>query len=363
MLAIVRRRLFLVVLTAVAIGTLAYVLAGLRPVAYTADSVLIVPSGSGGTGPGAANEALSLANTYAELIPRDADVLLAVATGLQVPVVEVRQRLTVRPIGSTALLQVSYESADRAQSVAGSRTTAESVLGGVTTADTVPRGSVRQVSLADDEGVTVVGGVSRSTIPIGVVLGLAVGAMLAVAAERANRRVDAPHQVAAVLNVPVLDLDTASPARRVALLKRWREFGPTDRATLVAVTGVNLDHAHVSRVCDELALGQEGTVAAPEGPASSSAALAKGGTVVLVPAGVPVSGQPNEDVTSNADLVVLLVPMSVQLAAVHATVEELADFGGRRPAYALTTGQVRPGSTPSPRKRARTAPAVAELAS
>ena len=45
--------MMLVLLTTVVVAVLAYVLASLRPVVYSADSVLIVPSGAGGSGPGA----------------------------------------------------------------------------------------------------------------------------------------------------------------------------------------------------------------------------------------------------------------------------------------------------------------------
>lgn len=351
MLALVRRRALMVLLTAVAVAVLAYLLASLRPVTYTASSVLIVPSGAGGSGPGQANEALRLASTYAELVPRDGDVLLAVASALQVPVSTVREDLTVSPLGGTALLRVSYTALDRDAAVLGSRTAAQAVVNGVATSDTVPRGSVRLVGLAEGDDVIVSGGVTPVTVPIGIVLGLALGGVLAVAAERANRRIDAEDQVASVLDVPVLDLDTATLARREALVRRWRDASPAGVPTLVGVAGADAAYVDVVDACHRIADGlpRDRVVVAERGDQRLSAAA---GAVVLVPAGAPGSGEPNEEIASRAHVMALLVPMSVQRTAVRRTVSDLLTYGSRQPGFVLLTRAARPmgqrGRRPEP---------------
>lgn len=354
MLALVRRRLLLVVLTAVAVAVLAYLLAGLRPVTHQADSTLLVESGGGAGGPGQANEALRLAFTYAEVIPRDADLLTAVAGTLQVPVSEVRENLSVGPIGDTALLRVSYTSADRAQAVAGSRFAAESVLEGTTTSDTVARGSVSLVGLAEDESVITTGGVSSSTVPIGLVLGLALGGILAAAAERANRRVDNTDQAGATLDAPVLDLDAATTARREALVRRWSDAGQAGAPTVVSVTGAATTYGDLVECCHRMAEGlpREQVMVAQDGLRRLEGTAP--GTVVLVPAGVPGSGDPHEEVTARADLVVLVLPRSVQRSAVRRTVSDLVTYADRRPDHLLLTSQARPSKGPRSVKDERT---------
>ena len=333
----------LVLLTTVVVAVLAYVLSSLRPVVYSADSVLIVPSGAGGSGPGQANEALRLASTYAELIPRDGDLLVAVSEALQDPVAEVSERLTVSPLGDTALLRVTYTSPDRTQALLGSRTAAESVIAGLTTSDTVPRGSVRLVGLAEDRSVVVQGGVTRSTVPIGAFLGLVLGGIMAVAAERANRRIDSVAHVRGALDAPVFDLDAATSAQREALLRLWGESGSRHGPTVVAVTGVSVSHEDTAAACRKLSQGLSGdrvTVVLDE-PDTWTATQAD--AVALVPAGVPGSGDANEDMTMHADVVVLLVPLATRRSAVVRAVGELTTLGGRAPSFVLVTRSIRPG--------------------
>jgi capsular polysaccharide biosynthesis protein len=331
----------LVVLTTVAVAVLAYVLASLRPVVYSADSVLIVPSGAGGSGPGQANEALRLASTYAELIPRDGDLLLAVAEALREPVATVSERLTVSPLGDTALLEVTYTSPERAEALLGSRTAAESVIAGATTSDTVPRGSVRLVGLAEDRSVVVSGGVTTTTVPIGVFLGLVLGGILAVAAERANRRVDSPRDVQSVLDVPVFDLDGATGAQREALVRSWGESGSQRGSTLVAVVGVAVPHAETAAACRRLVdgLAPDHVAVIREDSATSPTRME---AVTLVPAGIPGSGDANEAITPHADLVVLLVPSATRRAALVQAVSDLSTFGGRSPSFVLVSSAVPP---------------------
>lgn len=344
MLALVRRRFLLVLLTAVAVAVLAYLLAVLRPVTFTASSVLIVPSGAGGSGPGQANEALRLATTYAELIPRDGDVLLEVASTLQVPIATARDNLTVTPLGGTALLQVSYGASDSDQAVLASNTAAEAVVRGEATSDTVPRGSVQLVSLATDQRVVATGGVTRYTLPIGYLIGLALGAILAVAAERADRRVDNVDQLGAVLDVPVLDLETAPLARREALVRRWRDDGPEGAGVLVGVAGADMAYQDVVATCYRLADGMPpDRVLVAEHGWEQLHDLAPG-DVLLVPAGAPGSGEPHEEVTTHAHVVALVVPLSAHRTVVSRSVSDLLTYGSREPGFALLTKSAPPRS-------------------
>ncbi len=359
MLAIVRRRFMLVLLTTVVVAVLAYVLASLRPVAFSADSVIIVPSGAGGSGPGQANEALRLASTYAELLPRDGDLLLAVSQALQEPVADVSERLTVSPLGDTALLQITYTSPNRAQALLGSRTAAESVIEGLTTSDTVPRGSVRLVGLAEDRSVVVTGGVTPTTVPIGVFLGLVLGAIMAVAAERANRRVDTAAQVRSVVDVPVFDLDTSTSAQREALIRLWGESGSRHGPTVVAVTGVSVTHGDTAAACHRLADDLSAEHVAVVLDEADTRTTTRADAVALVPAGVPGSGEVNEDMPMHADVVVLLVPLSTRRSAIARAVSELTTFGGRSPSFVLVTSAVRPRRPSRPeRPRPRVQPST-----
>lgn len=342
-LAFLRRRGWIVGLTACVVAALAYLVASHQPTSYTADSVLLVPSGAGGTGPGQANEALRLASTYSELIPRDADVLSAVTDVLHVPVQLVATQLSVTPLGDTALLRIRYTSAYRARALLGSRTVANAVVAGVATSDTVPRGSVRLVSLATDSGITVSGGLTKSTLPIGVVLGLALGTILAVATERSDRRLDRADQICAVLDVPTFDLDHATQGQCAALVRLWRDGGVGSGPTMVALTGAGVPYAEVVAICRELAqntaAGLISVRVIGDDPAASTETTAK---LVLVPAGASGTNDSRQETVQAAHLVVLVVPLHARRESVRQTLVEMTTYTGVVPGFVLLTKLGRP---------------------
>lgn len=332
--AVVRRRGLLVVLVTLLVAALSLVVANLRPVTYRADSVLLVPSGAQGAGPGQANEALRLASTYATLIPRDNGVLQALSTALSVPRGLAGRGLSVTTLGDTALLDLRYTADTPDVAVVGSRTVAQTIIEGRDTSDTVPRSSVRLVSLASRESVVASGGRSATTLPIGLLLGLALALVLATAAERSDRRLDRVRDVSTVLDVPGLDLGEAGPERQAAFVRRWAELSGDGRRTVVSVEGMGVPAARVEEVCSRLAETARGASV----PATSLGDSASGGTeqdegVLLVPRSAHGAGSAAR--RQDAQVRVLLVPRGSRRRALSRWLVEARQLGERTPDFLL----------------------------
>src|SRR5688572_22881165 len=101
-----RRRGWVLLVSAVLGGVIASALTAARPETHTAEAVLVVPSGAGEGDPGRASDATRLAATYAQVLENDARVLGAAAEELSLPVEEVKEALSVDAIPDTSLLRV-----------------------------------------------------------------------------------------------------------------------------------------------------------------------------------------------------------------------------------------------------------------
>ena len=320
MLVWLRRRGWLIPVCGLLVLLLASALASVRPARYTAEAVLVVPSGAGTEGPGSAFEATTLAVSYAEVIPRDADVLRRAAELADMSEQQVRDGLAVSVIDETGLLRIRY-TADTAEAAAdGASGVANAVLSGPRTEDTFPRGSVTLSSLptADTIERTGVGQVR----PIGLLLGLVLGVVLAVAWDRSDRRVDTVEQLGDLAGVPASPSAAITSSAAAVMARRWT--GVCDRPVVALVPAVPGAAAVSERVADDLAAalrssGTEVTVLAPPAPDDRSG-------IVLLQAGA-LGAEQGESALLAADVVALVVPAGTPQVRVARAVEELQRLG------------------------------------
>jgi capsular polysaccharide biosynthesis protein len=182
------RRSWLLVLALVAGTSGGYLAAKHSPTSYSATATLVVQSGAGRAGPGSANDAQALATTYAALIPKDQAILQDVAGSLHIPAAEVSAHLSVSVEMGTSLLLVKYSAPASAQAVSGSTLLARSVASAAPPTPAIASGSLVIVQLPS---AAVAGGaLHKYGAPIGGIVGLFLGIVLVLAAERADPRVD-----------------------------------------------------------------------------------------------------------------------------------------------------------------------------
>jgi capsular polysaccharide biosynthesis protein len=226
------RRAWVVPLTMVAVAAIAFGVAKIRTEQVTAESVVLVNSKPGPIGPGAATEASRLALTYAAIIPKDSNLLLAISRAVEQPTSDVRQRFSAVNPTDTAVLRLRYRDADPAVAAAGSRAATQALAGLRPASPTIGPGTVQIVRLAavpgdpsDDAPVA---------IGIGLVLGFVLGVVLLLAWDRADPRTDSPADVFARTMLPATVVDDLTPTAAGTLVERWAR-GARDRPARVIV--------------------------------------------------------------------------------------------------------------------------------
>ena len=118
-----------------------------------------------------------------------------------------------------------------------------------TSRSTVPKGSVVLVALPRSTEVIVSSsGGGTSTIALGLILGLALGVLLAVAWDRTDRRVDSSDQLGFILGTPGARTAQLTPARALALVEAGTGEKEHQRAHRAARLGRKVAEARVPRV-------------------------------------------------------------------------------------------------------------------
>lgn len=156
------------------------------PLSYVAQATLVVQSGATGSGPGSANEAGTLATTYAAMIPTDQAVLSSAGTQLGVTPATVSHSLSISVKTGTSVLLLKYSAGTPAKAVRGASAVAEIVGGSASASRAIPVGSIVVIHRAATASRS--HSLRRHGVPVGAVLGLMLGIMLVFAAERADPR-------------------------------------------------------------------------------------------------------------------------------------------------------------------------------
>lgn len=332
--ALVRRRGWILVTSAAVVAAVAMATASRAPVTYSADAMVIVPSGASALGPGNAAEANRLAATYSEMIPASTEIDERVAQDLGVAVGSVDSAVGVSNVAGTSLLDIHFRAGSSDFAIRGVTSVLNAVAGPAPATGAIPQGSLVVVRSPREASST-----SKpfgAALPIGIVLGLFLGAILVVAWERADARVDDAVTLGEEAGCPASNLDLLSPASMAALLDRWASLAATPGAR-VALIGVRRGQLMATTMAAEqlvLAARVEGRdVVNADEPIS-------GAPMVLVAAGAPGGDESGESVAIASALTVLVAPMSVRASDVRAAAATLRQFGAG-PSWALITRQRR----------------------
>jgi capsular polysaccharide biosynthesis protein len=155
---------------------------------YGAQATLVVQSGAGKSGPGSANDALALATTYSALIPKDQSILSTASSTLKMSTAAIERSLTVTVESGTSLLLLTFSSPTEQGAVKGADVVARAVASSTPLTAAIAAGSVAVVSVPNTASVQ--GTMHKYGIVIGAFLGIVIGLILVLAAERADPRVD-----------------------------------------------------------------------------------------------------------------------------------------------------------------------------
>lgn len=343
------------------------------PPRFRASTIVLVSSGSGGPGPGNADQANKLATTFAGIIPSDQEILRSVGRRLGRSTTAVSKRLTVVNDAETSLLRIRYKGIDPMEARLGARLVAEAVSGSGPVAGAIPPRSLKLVRLP-----TTTTGVYTTGVLLGVagVLGIALGLLLVVVLERANPRIKDPRGAEALLRTPTISARRLTPEAAESLTRGWYEVAvragrvPDDRAPSVALVPATEAAVPAAHDLAERLMVDSGaaTEAATAGAASREPRRGRGdGGVGVAERGAASAGTPPEDPHRQSvhvvafdrdegdrelkrdagldagsivrhDVLVLVVARETPARRVSATIDLLAEFG-RRLDSAILTGR------------------------
>jgi hypothetical protein len=329
--AVAWRRGWIVVFAIAGVTALAVWVNGSRPGKTVTEAVAIVPAGASEEGPGNATQATQLAQTYVEAIPEDGAVIAYIAKQIGRSEDEVADGITVVGNPATSVLRLQYEDTDRGRALKADQALLDSVTGRKPRGESVAPRSLNVVH--DPLILRETAGATSAAIPVGVILGLALGLVLVVAWERSDPRIDGPSELAEAASTPATALGDVAPGNIDALLERWRRLpgnghGPQVVGLLAATTR---SEDLVRPAANELARMS----------ASSGQLLRVGNSggdsgegLVIITGGVPGGPSAGEAVAADASVVVVAVERGARAAELRGTLSVLEQFGAT-PAWAL----------------------------
>jgi capsular polysaccharide biosynthesis protein len=325
MLRALRRRWWVVLLTTVIAGVAAYAVASLRSATYSAEGVAVVTANRVLT----PDQANGLAVTDAVLIPKDAAITASVARSLGTTTKDVRSRLSVFNDPATAVLRIDYEGRSAGEAQAGATAALHGIAGSHPVSPNIARNSIHVVRFptppAPSRGVP-------TLVAIGIILGLALGALLLVAWERTDPRIDDLDDLGAAAAAPATSLDSMSDPATAVLLERWRELAGQSPASVALVPASERLEPSLGDVARALALADEAVNVVPGNGSQSS--LPTRGETSLVVGGVPGGRLAGEGVALACNLTVLVVERGTRRVDVRRALEVLHRFG-IHPAWAI----------------------------
>ena len=295
---------------------------------FSAVTVLTVPGAAANVN---ADQANKLAATYAGVIATDDEVLASVGRAIGESRGEVERNLAVVNEQNTSILRVTFKADSARKAAAGAQAVARFVAGPRPASDAIIPSSVRAIAIPRNVGEPTEN--KAAAIPIGVVLGLALGLVLLVAWERSDPHVRDPRDLSAALGCPATPVDRLSQDAAYALIERWASL--TDRVPAhVAVLPADAATEQAAEQSIDLLLesgkgavryedGRSGSVPDDIGDRGAHGVA----DVVLVHAG-PVGGETaGEAVALGCDLTVVVVRQGVSAAELRSLAEDLSDFG------------------------------------
>jgi capsular polysaccharide biosynthesis protein len=236
-----RRRGIIVALATILVCLAAAFAFSTHATRYESSANLYVPTGSKAAtantapDPGSTNDAIALATTYTKLIPQDSAVIDTAANDLNISRDTTRNDLSVTTVGPTNLMKLSFTADTPARAVKGLSDIIQALLSGESS--TVTEGTLQQVSAPQSDDIVTHKGVGTSTRAlIGLIIGLILGAIIAMAWGRHDRRIDTAEELQRLVPSPVTYLNSLTPWNVRALYHRWAERAGADGATVAIVT-------------------------------------------------------------------------------------------------------------------------------
>lgn len=208
-----RRRAWLAAVTVCA-GLIGGIGAGLaRPASSSAETLLVVRSGTTAQSPGGAAEAAQLAVTYAALLPKDTAFEEALAARLDTTLSSVRRALSVTAVAGTALFSASYSAPTRAGALAGATAAAKLISSARSPGSAIVPRSVAVVSLPLSATPQSPG---RKGALAGTLIGLLIALVLVLTLERVDARVDDAADLADSCGCPTATVPDGMSIRELA---------------------------------------------------------------------------------------------------------------------------------------------------
>jgi capsular polysaccharide biosynthesis protein len=333
----VRRRAWLLALGLLA-GSLGGVVAASHAASsYVATSVLEVQSSATTNAVSSANGAEELAVTYAALIPADGALLAQVGADVGTGASAIGDSLSVEAVSGTALIDVRFSAGTPTEAMEGANFVAGALTATVPPGHAITPGSVSLVSTAQKAARQ--GSLHRYGLPIGILLGLLVGAAAALVAERTDRRVD--------------DVDGLSAAAGCSATAEPGGISPSELAAALAATGeqrVVFVPLGVQEEPASAALGMRvaqawrGRPAAPRGNRDAPRTENGAPDAPVVTVGAPFSSSP-QPLNAQRGSTVLVVAAGQRASVVQEAAERLRLLC-QGPAWAVLVpraGRVAPG--------------------
>jgi capsular polysaccharide biosynthesis protein len=138
------RRGWILLLSAVAVGALGFVVAGLQSATYTAHATLAVNPALGPANPGNAQQASELAKTYAQALPDDQKLERLVRRGVSSQV-QVRDNIRASSSENSSVVRVSFVARRRGDALKGARAIADALASPKQVTSSVTPGTLQVV--------------------------------------------------------------------------------------------------------------------------------------------------------------------------------------------------------------------------
>jgi hypothetical protein len=189
---------------------------------YAARALLVVQPGASSTSPGAPANAAGLADDYAGLIPEAQSIQYSVAGAASIPRASVPKDISIVVEAATSILQITFTAPTAAGALAGIRVIAADIAGPTPLPRVITPGTIVLVNRPSRAVPT--SNPEKKAIPLGLLLGVAIGGMIGVAWSRSDPIIDDPDQLAAVVDCPVWDGGTLEGPLRATLCSRLSEL-------------------------------------------------------------------------------------------------------------------------------------------
>jgi hypothetical protein len=310
-LAVVKRRFLLVLLCALAAAAALSYAAGNKTTHFSATGYFVVPSG-GDTKRETADAARSAQN-YASALALDSRFIAAVAGSAGIDPQEMSEGMRFGALPDSAVLAVTYQGQTR-QEVSTFFAAFNQVASSPTSATpTIVPGSLQQLKLPTT--ATEQSSLGSMALPLGAMLGLALGIAVSILLERAHPRLDTVEDMRLVTPTPTIDLRTLSLPGAEALFENWKDQARSADASVVVAGLRGSSEWSVPLVTTALDAAQ------------STSAPDDGGRVRLIAGRSLGEDGEAERLAQQADVSVLAVPVGAPLSTVQEGLDSLARFG------------------------------------